>query len=128
VASEIHVPPKAVSRNRHGSRWTGRSEGRLNPAGLIDSLPSRPNPPGARRIAVAVELKSRIVVGAPAPGNRQALPSLHVADLKDAAGVVDPPGARRIAVAVELKSRHVVVGAPAPGNRQALPSLTFLIL
>ena len=53
--------------------------GTANPAGLIDSLSSRADPPGARRIAVAVELKSRhVVVGAPAASDRQALAGLGV--------------------------------------------------
>ena len=47
-------------------------------------------------MAVAVELKSRHVVGgALAPGDRQALPCLHVLNLVDAAAghVADRPGA-----------------------------------
>jgi pimeloyl-ACP methyl ester carboxylesterase len=99
--------------------------GTANLAGLIDSLSRRADPPGARRIVVAVELKSRhVVVGAPAPSDRQALAGLNIPDLVGAApGRVDVPGARRIAVADELKNRHVVVGAPAPSDRQALTCL-----
>jgi pimeloyl-ACP methyl ester carboxylesterase len=53
--------------------------GTANLAGLIDSLSRRADPPGARRIVVAVELKSRhVVVGAPAPSDRQALTRLGV--------------------------------------------------
>jgi hypothetical protein len=87
-------------------------------------LQLQPDRPAARQIGVAVELQGAdVVVGALAPGNRQAFVGLHVPDLVDAAAghIADPPGARRMAVAVELKSRHIVVGAHAPGDRQALP-------
>ena len=51
----------------------------------IASLQLQPDRPAARQITVAVELKSRHVVGgAHAAGNRQALPRLHVPDLVDA--------------------------------------------
>lgn len=62
------------------------------------------NPPGARPIVVAVELKSR--------HDRQALAGLHVS----AAGRINGPGARRIAVTL-------LSVLPPAGDRQALAGL-----
>jgi hypothetical protein len=91
---------------------------------LVGAAAAPADPPGARRIIVAVELKSRhVVVGAPTPGDRQALAGLHVPDLVAAAERIDVPRARRIVVAVELKSLHVVVSAPTPSDREAFAGL-----
>src|SRR5438045_8841447 len=88
-------------------------------------MSGRTDPPGARRIAVAVELQRRdVVVGAPSSGDGQALTGLYVADLVGAAARRgDPPRARRIAVAVELQRLHVVLGAAPSGDGQALEGL-----
>ena len=58
-------------------------------------LQLQPDRPAARQVGVAVELQcADVVVGAHTPGDRQALVSLHVPDLVDAAAghVIDPPG------------------------------------
>ena len=95
------------------------------------SLLLKPDPPVAREISIAVELKSgHVVLGAHATGDRQALCCLHVLDLVETAAgdVGDPPSAREISVTFELKSGHVVLGAHATGNRQAFAGLNVLDL
>jgi hypothetical protein len=76
------------------------------------------DPPGARRIVVAVELQSRhVVFRAPPSRDGEALARLDVLDLVAVgADRIQPPAARWLAVAVELQSRHVVVSAHAPGD------------
>ena len=96
VPGWIVASPSPASRSATHSCGHQIKLDTANPAGLIDSLSSRADPPGARRIAVAVELKSRhVVVSAHATGNRQALVGLHVLDLVHAAAghIADPPAA-----------------------------------
>src|SRR6185503_15270498 len=90
------------------------------------SLLLKPDPPVAREISIAFELKSgHVVLGAHATGNRQAFAGLNVLDLVDAVAghLAEPPSARRIFVAVELQGSDVVFGAHTTGDRQALAGL-----
>src|SRR5215470_12705520 len=108
--SELAAPRNSALRDRCATRNSDMT-GILGGASRSPShaLRLRADRPKARRIGIAVVLYggagADVVFGAVAVGNRQALVSMRVFDLVEAAAhVADPPGARRIAVAFDLAS------------------------